>query len=92
MQQDENITKNLSKETMQLIETKENLKSEGYSEEVLDMDFIDKLLESKPQGKKDLSTLLRMYKSVLIMASDPIYHSPNKTSKAPSKKKKPGKK
>lgn len=85
-QEDENVTKYLTPETMDIYEKKKKLKEEGLTEAIFDIDFMDKLLDSKQIGKRDLITLLNMYSAVISMRKKPIYRSPIEDKKTAPKK------
>lgn len=80
--EDENVTKYLSSSAQKLLTEKQNQQKEIHTFEIFDIDFMDKLLEKKAQGRKDLKTLLNMYKTVISIAQEPTYRAPEvKTSK-----------
>ncbi|MBQ2873479.1 MAG: hypothetical protein IJE89_05725 [Bacilli bacterium] len=93
MRTDENITKYLSNDTKKMLSDKTKLMESGKSSEILDMDFMDKLLDKKSKGRRELINLLNMYKAVISLNNEPTYVSPKKDSnKKTSKKNTPKKK
>lgn len=94
MQHDENVTKYLSEDTKALIEEKKEQVAKGYSSEILDMDFMDTLLDKKSKGRRELINLLNMYKAVVSLNEAPQYISPcqEKQNTPKKKSKKPAKK
>lgn len=86
MQLDENVTKYLSEETKELIAEKTKLVESGKASEILDIDFMDKLLDKKSKGRRELINLLKSYKAIISLNEQPIYISPVKTPKTEDKK------
>ena len=87
MKNDQNITKYLSEDTHQLLTEKHKLLSAGKTSEILDIDFMDKLLDKKSKGRKELINLLCMYKAVISLKEEPKYISPSEEKINNSKKK-----
>lgn len=63
-EKDTNITRYLSEDTQKLLTEKSGN---------LDIDFMDKLLDKKSKGRKELITLLNMYKAVVSLKEEPTY-------------------
>ena len=87
MKDDKNITKYLSEETHQLLSEKTKLFEAGKTSEILDIDFMDQLLDKKSKGRKELINLLSMYKAVISLREEPKYIAPvEKKENAPKKR------
>lgn len=88
MKVDNNVELALSKQAIELLKQKESLVKSNFSTEILDIDFLDKLLDRKYSGKKDLVNLLKMYKAVISMRNIPVYVSPEEAKNNENKSKK----
>lgn len=87
MNYDENIIKYLSNDTKKMLTEKTKLVETGKSSEILDMDFMDKLLDKKAKGRRELINLLNMYKAVISLKEEPKYIAlAGEKAKTPKKK------
>lgn len=86
MNNDKNIGNVLSETAQELLAKKKTLVSKGKAQELLDIDFMDKLIDSKSKGKKDLVNLLKMYKAVMCMAQEPKFIEPCRKEMEPKKR------